>query len=68
MRAYGWFVKWEVRPIMTQRLSKLDRTAIRLEQALNRARRAKRGNITRLKLALEQARTEHLKAELRGKK
>jgi hypothetical protein len=53
---------------MTQRLSKLDRTAIRLEQALNRARRAKRGNIMRTRFQLEQARTEHLKAELRGKK
>jgi hypothetical protein len=68
MRAYGWFVKWEVRPIMAQRLSKLDQTAARLEQALNRASRAKRGNIMRARFALEQARTEHLKAELRGKK
>jgi hypothetical protein len=46
----------------------LQRTTKRLEQALNRASRAKRGNIMRTRFYLEQARTEHLKAELRGKK
>jgi hypothetical protein len=46
----------------------LQRTTKRLEVALNRASRAKRGNIMRTRFYLEQARTEHLKAELRGKK
>jgi hypothetical protein len=46
----------------------LERTTKRLEVALNRASRAKRGNIMRTRFYLEQARTEHLKAELRGKK
>jgi hypothetical protein len=49
-------------------MTKFERTTQRLEQALNRASRAKRGNIMRTRFYLEQARTEHLKAELRGKK
>jgi hypothetical protein len=49
-------------------MTALQRTTQRLEQALNRASRAKRGNIMRARFHLEQARTEHLKAELRGKK
>jgi hypothetical protein len=49
-------------------MTALQRTTKRLEVALNRASRAKRGNIMRTRFYLEQARTEHLKAELRGKK
>jgi hypothetical protein len=49
-------------------MTALQRTTKRLEQALNRASHAKRGNIMRTRFHLEQARTEHLKAELRGKK
>ena len=49
-------------------MTALQRTTKRLEVALNRASRAKRGNIMRTRFHLEQARTEHLKAELRRKK
>jgi hypothetical protein len=49
-------------------MNALSKSTIRLQQALDRASKARKGNIMRARFALEQARTEHLKAELRGKK
>jgi hypothetical protein len=49
-------------------MTAIQRTTQRLEQALNRASRAKRGNIMRTRFYLEQARTEHLKQEMKQEK
>jgi hypothetical protein len=49
-------------------MTAFQRTTQRLEQALNRASRAKRGNIMRTRFYLEQARTQHLQAEIKQEK
>jgi hypothetical protein len=49
-------------------MTAIQRTTQRLEQALNRASRAKRGNIMRARFAVEQARTEQLKQEIKQEK
>ena len=49
-------------------MKRLERATARLEEASARVARAKKGNIMRAQFHLKQARTEHLKAELRGKK
>lgn len=50
-------------------MNALTKSTQRLAQALDRASRAKHGNKLRARFQLEQARTEHLKQELReGKK
>jgi predicted Zn-dependent protease len=48
------------------KLNKLKKATARLEEALARVGRAKRGNIMRARFLLEQARTEHLKQELKA--
>ncbi len=50
------------------KLNKLKKATARLEEALARVACAKKGNIMRAQFHLEQARTEHLKAELKGTK
>lgn len=49
-------------------MNALAKSTQRLATALDRASRAKKGNIMRAQFHLEQARTEHLKAELKGTK
>ena len=49
-------------------LKRLEKATARLEEALARVARAKKGNIMRARFMLEQARTEHLKAELKQEK
>jgi hypothetical protein len=46
-------------------MNALTKSTQRLATALDRASRAKRGNIMRARFQLEQARTEHLKNELK---
>ena len=49
-------------------MNKLKKATARLEEALARLARAKRGNIMRARFHLELARTEHLKQELKAEK
>ena len=49
-------------------MKRLERATARLEEASARVARAKKGNIMRAQFHLEQARTEHLKAELKQEK
>ena len=49
-------------------MKQLKKATARLEEALARVARAKKGNIMRARFMLEQARTEHLKAEKQEKK
>ena len=49
-------------------MNKLKKATARLEEALARVARAKRGEIMRARFLLEQARTEHLKQELKKEK
>jgi len=49
-------------------LNKLKKATARLEEALARVARAKKGNIMRARFLLEQARTEHLKQEMKQEK
>lgn len=46
-------------------MKRLERATARLEEASARVARAKKGNIMRAQFHLEQARTEHLKNELK---
>ena len=46
-------------------MNALTKSTQRLAQALDRASKAKHGNIMRARFQLEQARTEHLKNELK---
>ena len=46
-------------------MNALTKSTTRLQQALDRASRARKGNIMRTRFAVEQARTEHLKQELK---
>jgi hypothetical protein len=47
-------------------MKRLEKATARLEEALARVGRAKKGNIMRARFLLEQARTEHLKQELKA--
>jgi hypothetical protein len=47
-------------------MKRLEKATARLEEALARVARAKKGNIMRARFLLEQARTEHLKQELKA--
>ena len=49
-------------------MNALTKSTQRLAQALDRASRAKRGNIMRARFKLELSRTEHLKQELKTEK
>ena len=49
-------------------MNKLKKATARLEEASARIARAKKGNIMRARFYLEQARTEHLKQEMKQEK
>jgi hypothetical protein len=49
-------------------MKRLEKATARLEEALARLARAKKGNIMRARFHLELARTEHLKQELKAEK
>jgi hypothetical protein len=49
-------------------MKQLEKATARLEEALARVARAKKGNIMRARFLLEQARTEHLKQEMKQEK
>ena len=49
-------------------MKRLEKATARLEEALARVARAKKGNIMRARFHLELARTEHLKQELKAEK
>jgi hypothetical protein len=49
-------------------MKRLEKATARLEEALARVARAKKGEVMRARFHLELARTEHLKQELKAEK